>query len=139
MLAARYGKPLLLVRSMARGILFQLGHLLISARELFIRAPDLFISLLERCDRDIVRINLFRVRHRIHLAHLVRPTSPKRPSDFHTADQLLNFYQSLAAMESIGTATVLREFGLGRARNGGAESGAHGTFGAANTLPSCEP
>ena len=43
---------------------------------------------------------------------LVRPTSPQegRPSDFHEADELPSFDQSMAAVESIGllTATVLR-------------------------------
>jgi hypothetical protein len=60
--------------------------------------------LLEYCERDIVWISLFRVRHGIHLAHLVRPTSPQggRPSDFHKPDELLSFDQSVAAMESIG-------------------------------------
>jgi hypothetical protein len=74
---------------MPRGILF--GSLFIYA--LSIRALDLFISLLERCDRDIVWISLFRVWHGIHLAHLVRPTSPQggRPSDFHKPDELLSF------------------------------------------------
>src|SRR5260370_41683317 len=38
------------------------------------RAPELFISFLERCDRDIVWISLFRVRDGIHLALLVRPS-----------------------------------------------------------------
>jgi hypothetical protein len=38
------------------------------------------------------------------MAHLVRLTSlPEgRPSDFHKADELPGFYQSIAAMESIG-------------------------------------
>ncbi len=44
---------------MGRGILFELGNQFIYARELFTRAPELFISFLERCDRDIVWISLF--------------------------------------------------------------------------------
>jgi hypothetical protein len=55
---------------MACGTWSQLGNLFICARELFFRAPDLFTSLLECCDRGIVRISLFRVRHGIHLALL---------------------------------------------------------------------
>src|SRR3981189_1013538 len=94
----------LLSRGMARGILFYPGNLLIYVWEPFIRAPDLLISFLDRCDCDILWISLFRVRHGIHLAHLVRLTSlPEgRPSAFHKADELPGFYQSIAAMESIG-------------------------------------
>src|SRR6266436_6433384 len=52
---------------------------------------------------------------------LTRPTLSQggRPSDFHEADELPSFDQSMAAMESMGllTATVLRGLGFREGRN----------------------